>query len=344
MKILVVAEPSRVLRKDLNSFISVFAHGLEMYGHEVTCSVDELWINYSCYDLIFFQFPTEIGANETRNVEELFVKLRDAKIRTAITCHDMKPHDNDVFGTYLYNFLYEHVDIMHHMGQYSYDYFKVKFPEKHHFIAQHPIYYDIASLKLDSSACKKELGLPADKKIIMAFGQFRNDEEIEMFRNLGQEFGNDVLFYAQRIETGRLYNGWDVLSTLRCVRKRIHLHSKNFMYGMNRIDEDLVPKYFAAADAIFIQRKTILNSGNLPMAFSAGKPVIGPDRGNVGTILNSTGNYIFNPDDTTSIVSSVKNVIKDWTRADAIGVENHKFALSNMTMETVFKEIDKNIN
>lgn len=343
MKILVVAEAGRVRRKDLNSFIQVFINGLELYGHDVTCSVDELWSNYSAYDLIFFQFPTEIGYTEERDLEELFCEIKKSGVRTAITCHDMEPHTRNDVGSYLYSFLYEHVDIMHHMGQYSYDYFSKKYPEKKHFIAHHPIYYDILSQGLNPIECKRELGLPIDKKIIMAFGQFRNDDEIEMFKNLGREFSDDVLFYAQRIETGRINNGLDIFSTIKCIKKRIHLHSKNFRYGMNRVDEDMVPKYFAAADAIFILRKKILNSGNLPMAFSAGKPVIGPERGNVGCILGETNNYTFDPDNSDSIIKAIKDLNKNWDKAMEIGKQNHYFALSNMMLNPVFENIDKNI-
>ncbi len=176
----------------------------------------------------------------------------------------------------------------------------------------------------------------------MAFGQFRSDEEIEMFKNLGKKITNDVLFFAQRIETGRLYNGLDILSTIRCLLRRFQLRNKNFKYGKRRIEEELIPKYFTAADAIFIQRKDILNSGNLPMAFSAGKPVIGPNKGNVGCILSQTNNYLFDPDD-NSILCSVKKIIKDWDKAKKVGDNNHRFALSYMTKEKVFAIIDKNI-
>jgi hypothetical protein len=54
-----------------------------------------------------------------------------------------------------------------------------------------------------------------------------------------------------------------------------------------------------------IQRKRILNSGNLPMGFYFGKPVVGPDVGNVGEILRSTGNPVFDPEDCASVAASL---------------------------------------
>lgn len=64
--------------------------------------------------------------------------------------------------------------------------------------------------------------------------------------------------------------------------------------------------YFCACDIVFIQRFSVLNSGNLPMGFGAGCVVVGPNVGNVGSILNKTGNPIFNPYDIDSIVLAIK--------------------------------------
>lgn len=64
--------------------------------------------------------------------------------------------------------------------------------------------------------------------------------------------------------------------------------------------------YFCACDIVFIQRFSVLNYGNLPMGFGAGCVVVGPNVGNVGSILNKTGNPIFNPYDIDSIVLAIK--------------------------------------
>ena len=64
-------------------------------------------------------------------------------------------------------------------------------------------------------------------------------------------------------------------------------------------DEE-VALYFAAADAVFIQRLDDLNSGNLPMAFLFRKAVAGPAGGNIGEWLRKTDNPVFDPQDPDS--------------------------------------------
>ena len=83
---------------------------------------------------------------------------------------------------------------------------------------------------------------------------------------------------------------------------------------------------FSAADIVFIQRKQILNSGNLPMGFAAGKVVVGPQVGNVGEILKSTGNPTFNPDNEQSVVEAVKKGLA--LVKQGLGERNKNFALS----------------
>ena len=75
---------------------------------------------------------------------------------------------------------------------------------------------------------------------------------------------------------------------------------------------------------VFIQRKRILNSGNLPMGFYFGKPVVGPDTGNVGEILRSTGNPVFDPGDCASVTAAL---LRGFECADAgLGRANRGFA------------------
>lgn len=54
------------------------------------------------------------------------------------------------------------------------------------------------------------------------------------------------------------------------------------------IDNCDLPYYMAASDVIFIQRKDILNSGNVPLAFLYHKVVVGPKVGNIGELLSET--------------------------------------------------------
>ena len=89
--------------------------------------------------------------------------------------------------------------------------------------------------------------------------------------------------------------------------------------------------YFCAADVVLIQRLDILNSGNLPMAFHAGKVVVGPYVGNVGQILRETGNFTFDPHDTRSVVSALQKALTETTK----GKENRTYATEHWSSERV---------
>lgn len=97
------------------------------------------------------------------------------------------------------------------------------------------------------------------------------------------------------------------------------------------IPDDLMQCYFCAADVMLIQRLDILNSGNLPMAFHAGKVVVGPDVGNVGQILSETGNFTFNPHDMSNAVSALLKALTETTK----GKENKTYATEHWSSSLI---------
>ena len=106
-------------------------------------------------------------------------------------------------------------------------------------------------------------------------------------------------------------------------------------------DEDL-PYYYAASDTALIHRKEILNSGNLPMAFYMGKVVVGPNVGNVGTILDETSNPTFDIHKIDSLKDAIeKALVLNKQGKGAYGVvfkakdKKTKYAIDNFSTERV---------
>ena len=97
-------------------------------------------------------------------------------------------------------------------------------------------------------------------------------------------------------------------------------------------DEDL-PYYYAASDTALIHRKEILNSGNLPMAFYMGKVVVGPNVGNVGTILDETSNPTFDIHKIDSLKDAIEKALV--LNKQGKGEENRKYAIDNFSTERV---------
>ena len=102
------------------------------------------------------------------------------------------------------------------------------------------------------------------------------------------------------------------------------------------IDNCDLPYYMAASDVILIQRKDILNSGNVPLAFLYRKVVVGPNVGNIGELLTETGNSTFDPDRKESIIMALESArrLALWGQ----GEMNYTYAMENMNIRKVGKE------
>lgn len=102
------------------------------------------------------------------------------------------------------------------------------------------------------------------------------------------------------------------------------------------IDNCDLPYYIAASDVIFIQRKDILNSGNVPLGFLYHKVVMGPATGNIGEILAATGNPTFHPDNRADILEALEKARQQsaWGQ----GEMNYAYALENMNIRKIGKE------
>ena len=102
------------------------------------------------------------------------------------------------------------------------------------------------------------------------------------------------------------------------------------------IDNCDLPYFISASNVIFIQRKDILNSGNVPLAFLFRKVVVGPNVGNIGELLNATGNPAFCPDNKYDIVRALEEASKLSLLGK--GEANHSYALEHMSIHKVGQE------
>ena len=119
------------------------------------------------------------------------------------------------------------------------------------------------------------------------------------------------------------------------------LRLRNIRAGANGelIDNDELPYYIAASDVIFVQRKRILNSGNVPLAFLFRKVVAGPDNGNVGELLRETGNPVFSPDDNAGIVRALEQAGR--LAEQGKGEENYRYARQHMNLAVSYTHLHR---
>ena len=363
----VVREPSE---RTFNYFVPSLGNALQKQGCEVVYGLERLWTDevYAC-DIVHFQWPEGIFGlfghhvtdNELEQVGQRLVLLKERGIRIFLQIHNLKPHTNKNTNVLrLYELLYQQADVMVHMGCYSRDLLQKQYPQARHVVIPHHIYDDVLSFNISQVEARQRLHLPTDKKIILSFGKFRNNEERQfvlsikdssLFRSTsgrllpkGRKNLHSSLFtlhsslftlhsslflmpgfYRETLRT------WNPKKFITRLFHTINYRLKGIKFSNEIIPGDLMQCYFCAADVVLIQRLDILNSGNLPMAFHAGKVVVGPDVGNVGQILRETGNFTFAPHDICSAVSALQKALTETTK----GKENKTYAAEHWVSDII---------
>ena len=328
--------------EEANRYISTLKDALIAEGIDATCSVDDFWNNYQKYDIVHFQWLQGyvipiLDAEDVNRFVEQINKIKN-RCKIVVTCHDFKPHySNDQHHNYALNYIYEHCDVMIHLGQYSCNYYINKLDSGiRHCVIPHHIYNNFYHFSLDKSIARKQLKIPSSANVLLCFGAFRRDIE----RNM-------VLKAWKKVEVKNKYLLAPGFYHLYMRRKNVFLLSMQLMKawyyklrGVHFINEfvphDKVETYFCAADILMIQRAVILNSGNLSLGFHAQKVVVGPNVGNVKEILEESGNPVFDPND----ISSVTKAIQDGFRLKYTGLpqKNHDYAMKNWNSSIIARK------
>lgn len=331
-----------------NLFVPVLCEAIRKQGIDVHCSLHDFWQGDEPYDIIHFQWPEEaVGWNCTDEsvIDRLRQRIRHFKAggsKIVYTRHNTRPHysSNPVIRQ-AYGVIESCSDVVVHMGQYSKREFEEKHPGSRNIVVPHHIYENTYNENISREEARRHLRLPAGKMIITAFGKFRDREEIRMVLDAFYALQDKRKFLLaprmfpfakhprQRNPLKRLLSlaGYYLVPAL--------LRLKNIRAGANGelIDNDDLPYYIAASDVIFVQRKRILNSGNVPLAFLFRKVVTGPDNGNVGELLRETGNPVFSPDDNDGIVHALEQAVR--LAEQGKGEENYRYARQHMNLDGV---------
>lgn len=343
----VVQEPSERM---FNQFVPSLGNALKKQGCEVVYGLERLWTDdaFDC-NIVHFQWPEyvfgsqkqEFSDNDITRINHRLTQLKEKTIRIFVQVHNLKPHTkNDKNILRLYELLYQRADVIVHMGNYSRDLLQSQYPNARHVVIPHHIYDNIYSFNIAQEEARQRLSLPAGKKIVLSFGKFRNNEERQFVLNLknkrnhsplyGRRGGGEAVFLMPGFYRETLHT-WNPIKLITRLFHTINYRLKGIKFCNDVIPDDLMQCYFCAADVVFIQRLDILNSGNLPMAFHAGKVVVGPDVGNVGEILRETGNFTFDPHDIRSAVDALQKALTGITK----GNKNRTYAQEHWSSECI---------
>ena len=256
-----------------------------------------------------------------------------------LTFHNLHPHY--ATGTIVndaYDAVYDMVDCFIHMGSYSLNLLKEKYPNANHVIIPHHVYNTLYKSIPAKDVAKKHIGLSSRHNYILCFGTFRHDEEREIAIRASEIMANQNYKIIAPAFSPYWFHRSDILSTARefITNTRYRLKYKNIKITKGFVLDEDIPYYYAAADIALIHRKEILNSGNLPMAFYMGKVVVGPNVGNVGEILRDTGNPTFDIHDNDSLEGALKEAMT--LAAQDKGEENRQYAINNLSSKIIAQQ------
>lgn len=295
------------------------------------------------YDIVHIHFPADYIDFFSKSsisvlLEQRFYELKSKGIKIIATCHNLTPHyERDNNKIEAYHITYKVADYILHLGEYSLELLKDSYPHAKHLLLPHHTYDKLYNI-IDRNDSIKKLSLESSKKYILCFGDFRADEEREMIDGIVGHYYKDKIEvlaphyykYAKRRNKIKMFIAWLKTKVKSFTSKGLHLYGKY-------VSDDILPYFYGAADVCLIQRKKILNSGNLPMAFYMGKVVVGPNVGNVGHILKQTGNPTFDPENENSVFEAVDKAFV--LSAQDYGLKNKKYADDNWSTAKISEQL-----
>ena len=310
-----------------NTYVSDLIDELRNFA-EVHTEVSTFWDSKEDFDVIHIQWPEELLGWVNIDKEKIsalkkritYYKSRNSKIVT--TLHNATPHIDNIYNKELYQYIYNETDVIVHLGAYSTRFY----PYKKNVIIHHSNYEK--HITIDDKKSSKE-------KKFFCFGKIRNPEEEQQIIDgfLAAKIPDSKLIISNSLLGKNPYYGegklslrkWKYIWFLKKLKKR------NIKLITAKIPKENINNYFNNASVIISPRINTLNSGVIYMALTFGKPVIGPDQGNIGEFLKTTNNPTFTPNDKTSIATAMQRALN----SSNLGKENLTFSRKNLSARTI---------
>ena len=259
-----------------------------------------------------------------------------------ITRHVLLPHDavSDPRWERLYETVYRYVDGVVHFAEPSVEEFRQRYaatPFVHgdpaHCIVPHHNYASLPN-QISRNQARRQLGIAESARVLLVFGAIRNDEERDLILNSFNQLrvpGKVLLVSRWREKLAKV--SWIRLKYwLRDLTRLYYRLNPHYRFNYSFVEEEDAQIYMNAADVLLIPRLHVLNSGNVTMGMTFGKVVVGPDSLDVGHLLRSTGNVVFNPDRPETAAAAIEKAM-ELAQQNQVGSANRQKALAEWSVE-----------
>lgn len=258
------------------------------------------------YDIVHFHWPQAFMASDKKkhtmsDFSDRILKLKNKGIRIIATCHDLTPHYKQCaeFSKAL-DIVYKTADTIFHLGEYSKELFKNRYPNCNHYLLPHHIYDTIYKEFPTREEALNQLKLKGSNTYILCLGMFRSDEEQKLVLDCAKKLKNKKIYFLAPAFMNVLKRRYLKFLPSTSRIKQLYFKWKYNIICTGKtwipITDNEIPFYYAVADLAFVHRLKILNSGNaiLPMLFK--KIIVGPNVGNVGILLKKWKYPTFDPE------------------------------------------------
>lgn len=295
---------------------------------------------YGDYDIILFQWP-EMIFGWTEPIEYDLNRLEKAlqywkeRSKIVVTIHNEFPHNRDTEKfRQLYEIVFSYANGFIHLGGNSKKILRKRY-KKHlnkaaEIIVPHGNYSGIPNTITQQEA-RKRLGYSYSDNILFCMGVIRGKKELDLvlrpFKKAKKHENGIKLLIAGRLPVN--------------TRKKINYYINRLPIWVDRdiqlvekfIRQENIQLYANAADVFFIQRIDSLNSGNVPLGFTFGKVVVGPNVGVIGEELQKRGNPVFNPQDLDDVSNAILKAFK--LHENGLGAKNKQYAKNELAWRKI---------
>ncbi len=303
----------------------------------VQTSLKLFWFGDIQADIVHIHWPHQLFEWEPRSKvdDENIALLRERllylkqKCRIVSTVHNLYSHNT---GTHkrdiVYDIVYSLSDAFIHLGKSSVDLFNIHHRDdikKIHGVICHG---DYSFFKNDSDivSARRFLGIGDDRYICLVFGNIRNKNEllytVKGFRLFKKDKKEMIIAGRLKWPKGKIQLMYGRIQNLF----NIKLHN-GFIRHNN------VQYYLNAADVVIVPRLEGLNSGNIPLGFTFGKVVVGPNLGIMGEILKDSSNPTFDPRDYRTLAKALDQSVK--LNESNKGLKNKIYASKHMNWNDI---------
>ena len=262
----------------------------------------------------------------------LLVKLLFGKL--VFTVHDISTFANNNDAIFFSKWIYRLADLVltHNLFSKKEIIRLTKKNEDCIKIIPHPNYTPFINIQKDKNASKKQLGIPANKKVLLFFGMIKKVKGLEVLLQAlptvievhkdvilvvaGKVWENDFASYQELIEQYNLQEN--------CI-----LHTKF-------INEADVAHYYCASDLVVLPYKKIYQSGVLMMALSYEKLALTSDLPPLKEVIEDNVNgFLFESENVHALAKKINQILSDESLMKGVKANGVKTIKTKFNLETI---------